>query len=143
MSTEKSTSRDRLRAKALQSRPTGKKIVEFDGERYEVRAPSFGLQDRVSAEAISVIRNGKGKVVDRRPNPMKGAALMIIYSVFSPEDGEPVFEKTDLETIMAAPLDDGGFIATISDAMKALTKGVPTVEEEMGNSDASPSGASS
>jgi hypothetical protein len=140
MSTEQS-SRDRKRAKALKPRPSASRIVEFDGEKYEVRAPSLGLQERVDAEAISMKRNARGKV-ERVHNPKRGGALMLIYSVFDPEDGKPIFDKADLDTIMAEPLGDGGFISTINDAMMALLRGVPSVEEEVGNSDASPSASS-
>lgn len=100
------SNKEALRSGALRSRPAKSKTVDFEGQKYEVRAPS--VRSRAQILRRAGVLDEKKKETD--PGRMQVAA--VIACTFDPESGERVFEEADFEALLEDPA--GGVVDALA-----------------------------
>lgn len=109
-----STKRDALREQALKPRPPKSQIVEFDGVKYEIRAPSVKARSKILEKAGAYVA-----ALDKTGKKQVDVAAMqvasVIYCTFVPQsedeiragaEPEPVFDDGDFEELANKPAGD-------------------------------------
>lgn len=97
--------RDRIRGRFLGSHSTrNSKIVEIDGEKVLIKAPSIAAQDRLNdASGFELVPSPDGdpkKATARIKHPMVGAVAAVMECCFDPESGERLFDEADRESLL-------------------------------------------
>lgn len=153
MSEEKSPElepRARLRQALLGTSYTHRsEVVEWNGEKLEVRRISIGRQKHIDKQSKRTIvaTDGEGKkVVSEVQDQFTAAVLGIIYSCYVPGQNELVFDERDKDELFLQAND--GFIEPILEAISRVNKPLPAPEpgEEpaaLKNSGRTPAGSSS
>ena len=103
-----SSNREALRASALKTRQPRKTIVEFDSQKYEVRAPSVKQRSEILQRAGVLDDDKKTKKTDT--GRMQVAA--VVFCTFDPDSGERVFENADVEALLED--EAGGIVDALS-----------------------------
>ena len=108
--TTTTSKRDELRAKTLSDAPKFRhKIVEYKGERYEIRQPTVRARMEIVKRGVS----GTG-IVD-------GLVVMVwavIYNTYVPGTDERVYDESDYDVLVARPA--GGFIDSFGEVAADL-----------------------
>lgn len=116
-----SPERDALRAAAFAAdAATDSKVVEFRGQRFEIRAPSLALQERIA----------------KMESGARQSVATVLECTFVPGSGEKVFEAADQEALLNLPVTPGGLFATLGKAITALVAVTPEGVEK--NSESAP-----
>lgn len=116
-----STARDALRGAALKSRVANSLVVEFEGNQYEVRAPS--VRDRSSVFALAgvldVDASSKKKGQPVRVDSARLQVAAVVQCTFVPGGDERLFELSDFEALLNEPA--GGLVDALAEpALKFL-----------------------
>jgi hypothetical protein len=132
---------DDLATIGLSTPDNAERLIEYKGRQYLVLAPTMEVQERIDREAVDLIRDRTGRLTERRPNRHKAGALLFIYSVLNPKTRQPVYGKEHLSAVMGTPQVAGSLPELVGIAIQEMTSKPmdEQVEEEAGNSDASPS----
>lgn len=113
LSPEEKAKRDLLRSKTLGSPAVhASKTVEWNGEQYEIRAPSMKLQQKI--ERLSSTKDG----VDN----LKALFVALINCIFIPETDILVFEEADEMAMGERGTKD--FVGVFSKALTDLAREV-------------------
>ena len=133
MSEEKSTElepRARLRKALLGTSYTHRsEVVEWNGEKIEVRRISIGRQKAIDKQSKRTIvaTDGEGKkVVSEVQDQFTAAVLGIIYSCYVPGSDELIFGERDKDELFLQAND--GFIEPILEAISRVNKPLPAPE---------------
>lgn len=102
-----SSNREALRASALKTRQPRKAVVEFEGQTYEVRAPTVKQRSEI-LERAGVLDEKKAKKTDTG----RMQVVAVVSCTFDPESGERVFENADIEALLEDPA--GGIVDALS-----------------------------
>lgn len=96
-----SSLRDSLRSAGLKSRPAKSQIVKFDGNEYEVRAPSVRQRGQILVKAgiaASAAPDKSGKPAEpKAPDMARLQVVAVIASTYAPGTDERVFEDADFD----------------------------------------------
>lgn len=112
--------RNELRAKTLgTSALTNAKIVEWNGGRFEVRAPSLRTQQKI--DKLSTMKDGSKDL-------LKSLVLALMNCVFVPGTDIPVFEGGDEDAITERGAKD--FVMFFMGVLNDLSKDVSVEEAE-------------
>ncbi len=113
-----SSKREALRNAALTTRPAKSKIVEFEDQKYEVRAPTVRARS-------AIVEKGSVELVKGKPRTDSGALTVaaVVHCTFVPSDdgqvsNERVFEDADFERLLDEPA--GGIVDALAEAAIAL-----------------------
>lgn len=98
------STRDTIRGKIFASKEFDKRIVDFFGEKIELRQPSLGLVLQVQDE-----EDRKSAVIDT-----------LVKYAYVPGTDEKVFESGDEDSLLALPF--GPDFIRVSNALEELTK---------------------
>ena len=110
--TETTTKRDDLRAKTLGDSPKFRhKIIEYKGERYEMRQPTVRARSEIIRRAMY---GNDGNAVDM----LAAMVWAVIFNTYVPGTDTQVFADTDYDALMAKPT--GGFIDTFGEVATGL-----------------------
>jgi hypothetical protein len=135
MSTEQQTSPEPdARAAAFSPKKRKQKIVTYGGHQYLVRLASMDVTD---------------KIYDSDETPMRKGVRMIIACTYWPDDTPPhekglpragtrMFNDRDFDLIVNQDNDPDSLWQTLLEALTELRKKTPTIQEQVGNSAASP-----
>lgn len=124
MSDEKAqTPRDLLRSAAFaEDLEHERTVVEFRGQKYEVRAPT--VKQKKFAENVGRKRGGDGPMDED-----SFAISLIIQCTYVPGTEERVFEAADMDTFLARPITPTSVFQALLDGIKTLAK--PESPEEV------------
>jgi len=107
MAERKKSMRDILRAKTVGAKKQFKsEIVEWDGEKFEIRQPSVGQRGKILQ--ASKVQTGDVEKMDFA----KLQAVAVICCTYVPGTNEQVFEEADLDALMELPA--GSFVDEFS-----------------------------
>src|SRR3990167_2487358 len=115
LSPEEKVTRDRLRSKTLGAPACiDRKLVEWNGETYELRSPSLKLQQRI--DRLSTLKDGS-------KDNLKAIFLAVAGCVYIPETDILVFEDADEEAISERTTKDfiGKFVEAFADLSRVVT----------------------
>jgi hypothetical protein len=102
--------RNALRSAILGKSPVFRKeIVEYEGEKYEVRQPSY----KARKELFNKCMDENGKIAT-------GEFLTwgVIYNTYVPDSDELVFEESDYDVLMSMP--SGGILDKLGSVASKL-----------------------
>jgi hypothetical protein len=90
-----------LRAKALQASPGVPKVLDLDGMKFAIVAPTIGQDSDVRSKATKVVasKSGSAEVKVDQGLQKAWACIHLVRSL----DGRPVFTPVDLAAILEAP----------------------------------------
>lgn len=94
------------------------KLVEFNGQQFEVREISPGARERVRQKAENQVLTKKNGDQEFLLDAAKYTAYLIIESTYVPGTQDQVFEAGDAKAILNSP--SGGFYKALGDAASDL-----------------------
>lgn len=109
--------RAELRSLALSNRAAPKKIVEFEGQKFEIRKPTY--RDRADILRLSKVTSGDAEKIDLAL--LQAQAL--VRCAFHPESGERVFDDADVDVILAKPAGELDILTDAAVEMLSVDKG--------------------
>jgi hypothetical protein len=114
------SNRDDLRSAILGVRPEfAKEIVEYKGNKFEVRQPTNKARRDLFKKAID--ENGK---IDM----MEFVVWAVIYNTYDPESGKTVFEDTDYDVFINMP--SGGVLDKLGEVASRLLNVEESIEKK-------------